>query len=258
MWGILRLSVAPSQAGRTRVARVHRTTTTATLLVTVAVSALSGCTTVPHPSAPTPSTAPSRPSAPQPEGEAETQVVQAPAREALQLIEEVSHRPKPAASPSHPAPTPPAVSPEHGTSQPGHHDARPRPARPERPGPAPHSPQRSHPALRTCRSRYGRTSAAASRTARTCARWAGATGVAGGQPGGDDLPRHLRALTRRTPPPQGRCRGGVHAPGPSSPSRDSSRPMAAHRPRRSCRRRGRGRLPGPTAGACGRRRGDRA
>ncbi|WP_329330056.1 hypothetical protein [Streptomyces luteogriseus] len=124
---------------------MHRTTTTATLLVTVAVSALSGCTTVPHPSAPTPSTAPSRPSAPQPEGEAETQVVQAPAREALQLIEEVSHRPKPAASPSHPAPTPPAVSPEHGTSQPGHHDARPRPARPERPGPAPHSPQRSHP-----------------------------------------------------------------------------------------------------------------
>lgn len=71
--------------------------------------------------------------------------MQAPAREALQLIEEVSHRPKPAASPSHPAPTPPAVSPEHGTSQPGHHDARPRPARPERPGPAPHSPQRSHP-----------------------------------------------------------------------------------------------------------------
>ncbi|MEU0218049.1 hypothetical protein ABZ281_24390 [Streptomyces sp. NPDC006265] len=123
---------------------MHRTTTTATLLVTVAVSALSGCTTVPHPSAPAPSTAPSRPSAPQPEGEAETQIAQAPAREALQLIEEASHRPKPAASASRPAPTPAAVSPEHSTSQPGHHDARPRPARPKHPEPAPHGPQRSH------------------------------------------------------------------------------------------------------------------
>ncbi|MFF9118475.1 hypothetical protein ACF09Y_23205 [Streptomyces massasporeus] len=124
---------------------MHRTTTTATLLVTVAVSALSGCTTVPHPSAPAPSAAPSRPSAPQPEGEADTQIVQAPAREALQLIEEASHRPKPAASAPRPATTPAAVSPEHGTPPPGHQDALPRPVRPERPDPAPRSPQRSHP-----------------------------------------------------------------------------------------------------------------
>ncbi|MES9620861.1 hypothetical protein ACPCBX_10250 [Streptomyces tuirus] len=122
---------------------MHRTTTTATLLVTVAVSALSGCTTVPHPSAPAPPAAPSRPSAPQPEGEAETQIVQAPAREALQLMEEASHRPKPPASAPRPATTPAAVSPDHGTSRPGHPDARPRPARPERPEPAPRSPQRS-------------------------------------------------------------------------------------------------------------------
>lgn len=110
--------------------------------MTVAVSALSGCTTVPPPSAPAPSAAPSRPSAPQPEGEAETQIVQAPAQEALQLIEGASHRPKPAASASRPATTPAAVPPDDGPSQPGHHDARPRPARPE---PAPRSPQRSHP-----------------------------------------------------------------------------------------------------------------
>lgn len=144
MRGILRLSGAPSRAGRTRVARVHRTTTTATLLVTVAVSALSGCTTVPHPSAPAPSAAPSRPSAPQPEGEAETQIVQAPAREALQLIEEASQHPKPAASAPRPATTPAAVSPDHGMPRPGHPDTRPRPARPDRPEPAPR-PQRSHP-----------------------------------------------------------------------------------------------------------------
>jgi hypothetical protein len=71
------------------VARVHRTTTTtATLLATVAFSALSGCVTVQRPPAPGPVTAvPSRPSVPRPEGRAETQVVQAPAREALEMVE---------------------------------------------------------------------------------------------------------------------------------------------------------------------------
>ncbi|MFJ8594124.1 hypothetical protein [Streptomyces sp. NPDC093598] len=125
---------------------MHRTTTTATLLVTVAVSALSGCTTVPHPPAPGPSAVPSGPSAPQPEREAETQVVQAPAREALQLIEEASRRPEPAASVPRPA-TPPAASPERGQPQPGHRGVRPHPPRPERPEPAPHGPQRSHAGL---------------------------------------------------------------------------------------------------------------
>ncbi|MFE7901226.1 hypothetical protein ACFU3E_27740 [Streptomyces sp. NPDC057424] len=124
---------------------MHRTTTTATLLLTVAVSALSGCTTVPHPPAPGPSAVPSRPSAPQPEGEAETQIVQAPAREALQLIEEARRRAEPATS-SRPA-APPAVASDHGTTRPGHRDVRPRPARPEHPEPAPHSPQRSHTGL---------------------------------------------------------------------------------------------------------------
>ncbi|MFC8141914.1 hypothetical protein ACFUKV_09120 [Streptomyces paradoxus] len=122
---------------------MHRTTTTATLLLTVAVSALSGCTTtVPHPPAPGPSAAPSRPSTPVLEDEAETQIVQAPAREALQLIEEASHRPEPAA----PA-APPGATTEPGTPQPGHRDVRPRPARPQHPEPARRGPQRSHAGL---------------------------------------------------------------------------------------------------------------
>ncbi|MFD5233604.1 hypothetical protein ACFWJ5_34765 [Streptomyces qaidamensis] len=121
---------------------MHRTTTTTTLLLTVAVSALSGCTTtVPHPSAPGPSAAPSRPSAPEREDEAETQIVQAPAREALQLIEEASRRPEPAAPTTRPA------APEPGTPQPGHRDVRPRPARPAHPEPARRGPQRSHAGL---------------------------------------------------------------------------------------------------------------
>jgi hypothetical protein len=69
------------------VARVHRTTTTATLLVTVAVTALSGCVTVQRPPLPVPSAAaPSRPPAPRPDGEGRPQIVQAPAREALDMI----------------------------------------------------------------------------------------------------------------------------------------------------------------------------
>ncbi|MGW4735428.1 hypothetical protein ACWEQC_40860, partial [Streptomyces shenzhenensis] len=60
---------------------MHRTTTAAALLVTVAVSALSGCVTVQHPpTAGPPSAASARPSAPRPDGSAEPRVVQAPAR----------------------------------------------------------------------------------------------------------------------------------------------------------------------------------
>ncbi|WP_338776275.1 hypothetical protein [Streptomyces sp. DG1A-41] len=124
---------------------MHRTTTTATLLVTVAVSALSGCTTVQHPPVPGPSAAPSRPSAPQPEGQTETQIVQAPAREALQLIEE-SRRPEPAASASS-LPTPPAAAPQQRQRPSGTHDVRRRPARPEPPEPAPRTPRHPHTGL---------------------------------------------------------------------------------------------------------------
>ncbi|MFI8893231.1 hypothetical protein [Streptomyces paradoxus] len=125
---------------------MHRTTTTATLLLTVAVSALSGCTTVPHPPAPGPSAAPSLPPAPEREDAAEPQIVQAPVREALQLIEEASRRPEPAASASRPA-APPASAPEPGTPQPGPRGVRPRPARPQHPEPARRGAQRSHSGL---------------------------------------------------------------------------------------------------------------
>ncbi|MER6784662.1 hypothetical protein ABT330_08505 [Streptomyces sp. NPDC000658] len=66
---------------------MHRTTTTATLLVTVALTALSGCVTVQRPLAPGPAATPSEPSVPRPDGRAGTQVVQAPVREALEMAE---------------------------------------------------------------------------------------------------------------------------------------------------------------------------
>ncbi|KOV94945.1 hypothetical protein ADK65_30285 [Streptomyces sp. NRRL B-1140] len=112
-------------------------------MVTVAVSALAGCTTVPQPAAPGPLATPSRPSAPEPEGAAQTPIVQAPAREALSLIEEASGRPEPAKSASRAAP-PPAASRHTGAPQAGHRDVPPRPAHPEHPETAPRRPQRSY------------------------------------------------------------------------------------------------------------------
>lgn len=135
MRGILRSSAARRAVADAIVARVHRTTTTATLLVTVAVMALSGCVTVqrpplPVPSAPTPSQRP----APRPDGEGEPQIVQAPAREALEMIgpfrsaeprtpqrhrnpaREPAPADRPAAPRSHPRPAHPR--PRHG-QQPG-------------------------------------------------------------------------------------------------------------------------------------------
>ncbi|WP_261398573.1 hypothetical protein, partial [Streptomyces misionensis] len=67
---------------------MHRTTTTAALLVTVAVSALSGCVTVRHTAAPgpPPGAVPSRQTAPRTDGSASPREVQAPAREALEMV----------------------------------------------------------------------------------------------------------------------------------------------------------------------------
>ncbi|MEU6610600.1 hypothetical protein ABZ922_37160 [Streptomyces shenzhenensis] len=85
---------------------MHRTTTAAALLVTVAISALSGCVTVQHPpTAGPPGAASARPSALRPDGSAEPRVVQAPAREALEMVGP-SRRPerkRPAASGAPPA-----------------------------------------------------------------------------------------------------------------------------------------------------------
>ncbi|MEU3661220.1 hypothetical protein AB0E77_15900 [Streptomyces sp. NPDC032940] len=105
---------------------MHRTTTTATLLLTVAVSALSGCTTVQPASGPA---AGARPSAPHPDGPAAPRVVQAPAREALEMIpsppaDRATEQPRRTARPTPTASrTPPAARPE----------PRPRPARPQAP-----------------------------------------------------------------------------------------------------------------------------
>lgn len=138
MRGMLRLSALSGAAGASRVARVHRTTTTATLLVTVAVSALSGCVTVHRPLAPGPATAPSQRTGPGPDGRNETQVVQAPAREALEMVGP-SRPPKKSASPSHRAA--PTAPPERDTPS----DDRNGQTRPARPEPDGHTPPRRPP-----------------------------------------------------------------------------------------------------------------
>ncbi|MFH8341752.1 hypothetical protein [Streptomyces sp. AM6-12] len=97
---------------------MHRTTTTAALLVTVAVSALTGCVTVRHTAAPgpPPGAAPSLQPAPRTDGSASPRVVQAPAREALEMVGP-SKGPAPAptaaphGSPAAPPPTHPPAPP---------------------------------------------------------------------------------------------------------------------------------------------------
>ncbi|QNP73966.1 hypothetical protein IAG44_33920 [Streptomyces roseirectus] len=75
---------------------MHRTTTTATLLVTVAASALTGCVTVQHhPPAPGASAVPSVPPLPRPDGKARARVIQAPAREALEMVAPSNTTPAP-------------------------------------------------------------------------------------------------------------------------------------------------------------------
>lgn len=111
--------------------RVQRTTTTATLLVTVAVTALAGCVTVRYPPA-----GPAQPSVPRPEGRAGTQEVQAPAREALEMVgTKPGREPSTPASPRRTAPAAPAAQPPSARHRPPA-PARPGPARPERRRPA--------------------------------------------------------------------------------------------------------------------------
>ncbi|MFC9843025.1 hypothetical protein ACFWFF_16430 [Streptomyces sp. NPDC060223] len=109
---------------------MHRSTTTATLLVTVAVTALSGCVTVQRPPSSGLPPAPSGPSVPRPDGQAEPQIVQAPAREALELIGP-SRKPSPSApAPRSAAPPPPAAAPPTTPRRP-RTAPRAEPARPE-------------------------------------------------------------------------------------------------------------------------------
>ncbi|CAL9643360.1 hypothetical protein SUDANB150_06375 [Streptomyces sp. enrichment culture] len=132
MRGNLRLSGAGRGARTSRVARVHRTTTTATLLVTVAVSALAGCTTVRGPAAADPSAAGARSSAPRPDGPAEPRVVQAPAREALEMIGPSLAPERPGGEPSR---TKPPAAPSAPHRAPVDRAPEQRPARPAAPEP---------------------------------------------------------------------------------------------------------------------------
>ncbi|SFG69115.1 hypothetical protein [Streptomyces mirabilis] len=109
---------------------MHRTTTAATLLVTVATATLSGCVTVQRPPTPTLPTAPSRPSPPRPDGKAGPQVVQAPAREALELIGP-SRKPSPGAPAPRRTPVPAPAAPQAPPRHPGAaHHPHPQPHRP--------------------------------------------------------------------------------------------------------------------------------
>ncbi|OSZ59672.1 hypothetical protein OQI_14910 [Streptomyces pharetrae CZA14] len=121
---------------------MHRTTTTATLLITVAVSALSGCTTVSGRPAPEPSAAPSLPASPPPGVRTGPQAVQAPAQEALERVGPPRQRERPAPAPDATASTtaaPPAAPPLR---------SRPEPRRPQRPEPRyPKQPRADIPGL---------------------------------------------------------------------------------------------------------------
>ena len=124
---------------------MHRTRTTATLLVTVAVTALSGCVTVQRPLVPGPSAAPYRPSEPRPDGKAgpqkpDPQIVQAPAKEALELIGP-SRKPSPGTGAKSPAADPAAAASEEasGTTPRRRHPAPKPKERREPHRPAPHT-----------------------------------------------------------------------------------------------------------------------
>ncbi len=121
MRGMLRLSAVPRAARTSKVARVHRKTTTATLLLTVAVSALSGCVTVERPPVSGRPAAPSQPSEGRP-------VVQAPAREALEMVDPSRPTKAPEAPSRRAVPT--ATAPER-KAPPGDRNGQARPARPQ-------------------------------------------------------------------------------------------------------------------------------
>ncbi|MFF8732506.1 hypothetical protein ACF073_39500 [Streptomyces sp. NPDC015171] len=152
-------------------------TTTAALLVTVAVTALSGCVTVRHPVTPgaPADTAPSQPTAPRPDGSAEPRVVQAPAVEALEMVgpsrhpersrPPARHRPPAAPQAAHRPAAPP--EPPHA----GRHPDRPRRPVAGVPAPAPAVPsspdvcalgkmyggwRKDSPEARICERTYGR------------------------------------------------------------------------------------------------------
>ncbi|MEV0979047.1 hypothetical protein [Streptomyces sp. NPDC049915] len=115
---------------------MHRTTTTATLLVTVAISALSGCVTVQRPPAsgpPVSSTRSPSPSVPRQDGATEQRIVRAPAREALERVGPSRHsEPVKPPQPRRPAHAePPAPGPQDRHQQTPLHASPPEHRRPQ-------------------------------------------------------------------------------------------------------------------------------
>ncbi|MFG3367421.1 hypothetical protein ACGF0K_20890 [Streptomyces sp. NPDC048156] len=112
---------------------MHRSTTSAALLLTVAATAaaVSGCVSVRQPEPPAASSGPSAvPAAPRPDGRAKPQVVQAPVREALDRM----GRTPPPHSPS-PEPTRPPRPPQPPRQEAPHRPGPDRAARPAAPPP---------------------------------------------------------------------------------------------------------------------------
>ncbi|MHC0432889.1 hypothetical protein ACX6XY_22340 [Streptomyces sp. O3] len=110
---------------------MHRSTTTAALLVTVTASAVSGCVTVDRPpGAEPPSPTATPPAAPEARHGTEPREVQAPAREALEMISPADNRASPSAPPSGPVSPRPAAAPAESAG-PGH-TARPETVPPVR------------------------------------------------------------------------------------------------------------------------------
>ncbi|MFF3885356.1 hypothetical protein [Streptomyces sp. NPDC001914] len=110
---------------------MHRTTTTATLLVAVVVTTLSGCVTVQRPAASGTPAAPARHTAPHTDSKEGPRIVQAPAREALERV-----GPSPESSPDTGA--------RHRVAPPPRPVAPPAPPRHARPAPRPEPPHPRH------------------------------------------------------------------------------------------------------------------
>ncbi len=143
--GILAHSGCPTATPSSRVARVPRKSSSATLLLSAAVTAVtaataSGCVSVPTPTAPAaPSPAATAPAAPRPDGHADDRpLVQAPAREAMERTGPSPHRtPAPRAQPPS-APPRQAAPPRRTAPEPPPRTAAPKPA--AKPSPAPKPP----------------------------------------------------------------------------------------------------------------------
>ncbi|NEB01202.1 hypothetical protein [Streptomyces sp. SID13726] len=109
----------------------------------MAVSALTGCVTIQRPPVPGPPptarAVPSQPSAPRPDGHAEPQIVQAPAQEALSMIDP-SGSPKPGAAGPRGAAPGTAAAPDRPQDR---HPAHSRPQHPRHPA-HPARPEQGH------------------------------------------------------------------------------------------------------------------